>query len=179
MYEQFDKNYHLVQRFTEAFGLNEDQSQDLALYLWERCIQGAENQYYALYNKAKWLSTHSPEDNNVPLHMLVNVPDPSTEAAYDACTIYEDIDTALNKLTQRESKVIRYRFGLGETDELTLELVGKVFHVNRERARQIEAKAIRKLRHKSRSGVLKCYVGTLLDVQSTIKYVPMQIATCL
>ena len=62
-------------------------------------------------------------------------------------------------LTEREEKVIRLRFGLDDGKSKTLEEVGQIFGVTRERIRQIEAKALRKLRHPSRSRKLKDYMG--------------------
>jgi RNA polymerase primary sigma factor len=64
----------------------------------------------------------------------------------------------LGTLTSREEKVLRKRFGIGETTDHTLEEVGQDFEVTRERIRQIEAKALRKLRHPSRSRRLKSFV---------------------
>ena len=64
----------------------------------------------------------------------------------------------LSTLTRREEKVIRLRFGLGDGTPRTLEEVGTIFKVTRERVRQIEAKAIRKLQHPSRARKLKGYV---------------------
>jgi RNA polymerase primary sigma factor len=64
----------------------------------------------------------------------------------------------LATLTPREEKVLRMRFGIGETSDHTLEEVGQDFSVTRERIRQIEAKALRKLRHPSRSKRLKAFV---------------------
>ena len=64
-------------------------------------------------------------------------------------------DEILGSLTAREAKVLRMRFGIGMNNDHTLEEVGKQFDVTRERIRQIEAKALRKLRHPSRSDVLK------------------------
>jgi RNA polymerase primary sigma factor len=68
------------------------------------------------------------------------------------------INEALSSLTLREQQVLRLRFGLGEENSRTLEEVGRVFHVTRERIRQIEAKALRKLRHPSRSRKLRDYL---------------------
>src|SRR6185369_10616686 len=64
----------------------------------------------------------------------------------------------LATLTPREEKVLRMRFGIGESSDHTLEEVGQVFDVTRERIRQIEAKALRKLRHPSRSKRLKAFI---------------------
>jgi RNA polymerase primary sigma factor len=70
----------------------------------------------------------------------------------------EQVKDALNGLTQREQEVLRLRFGLDDGRSRTLEEVGKEFRVTRERIRQIEAKALRKLRHPSRSRRLKDYL---------------------
>ena len=69
----------------------------------------------------------------------------------------EQLDEVLDTLTDREENVLRLRFGLDDGKMRTLEDVGKVFNVTRERIRQIEAKALRKLRHPSRSKKLKEY----------------------
>lgn len=69
----------------------------------------------------------------------------------------EQIDSILSDLTPREEQVLRKRFGIGEKSDHTLEEVGKLFNVTRERIRQIEAKALRKLRHPVRSQVLRSY----------------------
>ena len=70
-----------------------------------------------------------------------------------------EISNVLLTLTEREEKVIRLRFGLEDGKSRTLEEVGQMFGVTRERIRQIEAKALRKLRHPSRSRKLKDYLG--------------------
>ena len=64
----------------------------------------------------------------------------------------------LKTLTPREEKVLRMRFGIGEKSDHTLEEVGQDFEVTRERIRQIEAKALRKLRHPSRSKQLRSFI---------------------
>lgn len=71
----------------------------------------------------------------------------------------EQIDGALKTLTEREAKVLKMRFGLGDGNEHTLEEVGQQFKVTRERIRQIEAKALRKLKHPSRSRKLKSFTN--------------------
>ncbi len=70
----------------------------------------------------------------------------------------EKLDDVLSSLTEREEKVLRLRFGLGDGYPRTLEEVGSVFNVTRERVRQIEAKALRKMRHPTRSRELKSFV---------------------
>lgn len=72
--------------------------------------------------------------------------------------LHEQLMEALSTLTEREQEVLRQRFGLDDGKPKTLEEVGKQFHVTRERIRQIEAKALRKLRHPSRSRKLKDYL---------------------
>ena len=69
------------------------------------------------------------------------------------------LEKILGTLSQREERVIRLRFGIGDGCPRTLEEVGAIFNVTRERIRQIEAKALRKLRHPSRSKKLRGYVN--------------------
>ena len=71
----------------------------------------------------------------------------------------EQLDEVMNTLTPREAKVLKLRFGLEDGRARTLEEVGKEFDVTRERIRQIEAKALRKLRHPSRSKRLRDYMN--------------------
>ena len=85
-----------------------------------------------------------------------NVPVPADAAAFTL--LKEQLVEVLSTLTEREQKVLRLRFGLDDGRARTLEEVGKVFNVTRERIRQIEAKALRKLRHPSRSRKLKDYL---------------------
>ena len=70
----------------------------------------------------------------------------------------EQIGKVLSDLTPREEQVLRKRFGLGEKSDHTLEEVGKLFNVTRERIRQIEAKALRKMRHPTRARELKPFL---------------------
>ena len=85
-----------------------------------------------------------------------NVPVPADAAAFTL--LKEPLVEVLSTLTDREQKVLRLRFGLDDGRARTLEEVGKEFNVTRERIRQIEAKALRKLRHPSRSRKLKDYL---------------------
>ncbi len=84
------------------------------------------------------------------------MPVPAEAAA--ATLLKEQLDEVLDTLTEREQKVLRLRFGMNDGRARTLEEVGKEFDVTRERIRQIEAKALRKLRHPSRSRKLRDYL---------------------
>ena len=75
----------------------------------------------------------------------------------------EQLDKVLSTLSEREEKVLRLRFGLGDGYPRTLEEVGSVFNVTRERVRQIEAKALRKMRHPTRSRELKVFMDWTMD----------------
>ncbi|MBT3236039.1 MAG: RNA polymerase sigma factor RpoD [Bdellovibrionales bacterium] len=83
----------------------------------------------------------------------------SPQDAVTSVTLAEQTRGVLSSLTPREEKVLRMRFGIGEKSDHTLEEVGQDFFVTRERIRQIEAKALRKLRHPSRSKLLKAYIN--------------------
>ena len=85
-----------------------------------------------------------------------SAPSPARLAAHSM--LKDQMQRVLSTLTRREEKVIRLRFGLGDGTPRTLEEVGTIFKVTRERVRQIEAKALRKLRHPSRSRLLKSFV---------------------
>jgi RNA polymerase primary sigma factor len=82
----------------------------------------------------------------------------SPQDAVMSVTLSEQTRSVLSTLTPREEKVLRMRFGIGEKSDHTLEEVGQDFFVTRERIRQIEAKALRKLRHPSRAKLLKSYI---------------------
>ena len=89
------------------------------------------------------------------------IPDPNAVDPQDAVIyshLVQETKDALATLTPREARVIELRFGIGEESNSTLEEVGHGCSVTRERIRQIEAKALRKLRHPSRSRVLKTYL---------------------
>ncbi len=84
----------------------------------------------------------------------------SPQDAVMSITLSEQTRSVLATLTPREEKVLRMRFGIGEKSDHTLEEVGQDFFVTRERIRQIEAKALRKLRHPSRAKMLKSYIDS-------------------
>jgi len=85
-----------------------------------------------------------------------DAPAPAEAAAYSL--LKEQIEEVLNTLNDREQNVLKLRFGLEDGRARTLEEVGKEFDVTRERIRQIEAKALRKLRHPSRSKKLRDFL---------------------
>ena len=87
---------------------------------------------------------------------MKDAPAPAEAASY--ILLKEQLESVLDTLTAREEKVLRLRFGLDDGRSRTLEEVGQEFGVTRERIRQIEAKALRKLRHPSRSRKLKDYL---------------------
>ena len=109
------------------------------------------------------ISMETPIGDDDDSHLGDFIEDQATlsplEAALNASlhTVTKDI---LDSLTQREAKVLRMRFGIEMNTDHTLEEVGKQFDVTRERIRQIEAKALRKLRHPSRSDKLRSFVDT-------------------
>ena len=84
-------------------------------------------------------------------------PNPDRELLHES--LRTEIERALETLTPREADVIRWYFGLGDQHPMTLEEIGETFDLTRERVRQIKEKAIRRLKHTSRSKILKTYLG--------------------
>ena len=97
------------------------------------------------------------EENNL-LDVLVNHDSPNADRALINESLSKEIERALGTLTERESVILKLFFGIGE-QEMTLEEIGERFGLTRERVRQIKEKAIRRLRHTSRSKLLKSYLG--------------------
>ena len=107
------------------------------------------------------VSLETPIGEEEDSHLGDFIPDDEVQAPSDVATftlLREQLSNVLHTLTDREQKVLRLRFGLDDGRARTLEEVGKEFDVTRERIRQIEAKALRKLRHPSRSKKLKDYL---------------------
>ncbi|MCI7261630.1 MAG: RNA polymerase sigma factor RpoD [Clostridium sp.] len=107
------------------------------------------------------VSLETPIGEEEDSHLGDFIQDDHVEVPADAATytlLHEQLMEVLKTLTEREQKVLRLRFGLDDGRPRTLEEVGKEFNVTRERIRQIEAKALRKLRHPSRSKKLKDYL---------------------
>jgi RNA polymerase primary sigma factor len=99
------------------------------------------------------------EDGDATLGDLIEAPDAANQhSAVEASALAESLAEALADLTPREQQILRMRFGIGGATDHTLEEVGKVFGVTRERIRQIEAKALEKLRHPTRARKLQTFI---------------------
>ena len=98
------------------------------------------------------------EDNSL-LDVLVNSDSPKADRLLMMESLQREIERSLSTLTERERDVIKLFFGIGMNHGLTLEEIGAKFDLTRERVRQIKEKAIRRLRHTSRSKLLKAYLG--------------------
>ena len=116
----------------------------------------------SMRNSGRHLSMDAPlatdEENN--LYDVLKTDEnttPETELLYDS--LRKEIDRAISTLTPREADVIRLYFGLNSKHPMTLEEIGEKFDLTRERVRQIKEKAIRRLKHTSRSKILKTYLG--------------------
>jgi RNA polymerase primary sigma factor len=107
------------------------------------------------------VSLETPVGEEDDTHLSDFIRDEDTEMPADEAgrmLLRRELETVLKSLTPREEKVLEMRFGLADGRARTLEEVGREFHVTRERIRQIEAKALRKLRHPSRSKRLRDYL---------------------
>jgi len=108
------------------------------------------------------VSLETPIGEEDDSHLGDFIPDDDSPAPHDSAAytlLKEQLEDVMNTLTPREAKVLKLRFGLEDGKARTLEEVGREFMVTRERIRQIEAKALRKLRHPSRSKKLKDYMN--------------------
>ena len=116
----------------------------------------------SLKNSGRHLSMDAPlvdgEDSNL-YDVLKFGESPNPEKDLLVESLQTEIDRALETLTPREADVIRLYFGLGQQQPLTLEEIGETFELTRERVRQIKEKATRRLKHTSRSKILKTYLG--------------------
>ena len=107
------------------------------------------------------ISMETPIGDDEDSHLGDFIEDLNTTSPIDAATNFglsEAVQKVLGSLTPREAKVLRMRFGINMNTDHTLEEVGKQFDVTRERIRQIEAKALRKLRHPSRAEQLRSFL---------------------
>lgn len=98
------------------------------------------------------------EDNRL-LDIVHNDSQPPPDSTLMSESLRQDVERSLATLTPRESEVVRLYFGLGREHPLTLEEIGELFKLTRERVRQIKEKALRRLRHTTRSNSLRSYLG--------------------
>ena len=91
--------------------------------------------------------------------VMMNEDLPSPEGGLISESLQREIERALTTLTSREADVVRLYFGLSGQHPLTLEEIGEKFDLTRERVRQIKEKAVRRLKHTSRSKILRTYLG--------------------
>jgi len=116
----------------------------------------------SMKNSGRHLSMDAPlvegEDSNLyDVLRSGETPNPDRELIHES--LRTEIERALETLTPREADVVRLYFGLGDQHPMTLEEIGETFDLTRERVRQIKEKAIRRLKHTSRSKILKTYLG--------------------
>ncbi len=116
----------------------------------------------SLRNSGRHVSMDAPlvqDEDNTMYDVLRNDegPTPESDLLYDS--LRKEIDRAISTLPPREADVIRFYFGLNGSHPMTLEEIGEKFDLTRERVRQIKEKAIRRLKHTSRSKILKTYLG--------------------
>ena len=98
-------------------------------------------------------------EENTLMDVIVNKDSPRADNTLMSESLQKEIERSLSTLTERERDVIKLFFGIGQNHGLTLEEIGAKFDLTRERVRQIKEKAIRRLRHSSRSKLLKSYLG--------------------
>lgn len=116
----------------------------------------------ALKIAGKHISFETPvksDDQGVLMDLLINDDEPSPDYKLMSNSLHKDIARSLSLLTKRESEVLRLYYGIDTDHSYTLEEIGEKFHLTRERVRQIKEKAIRRLRHTSRSKNLRSYLG--------------------
>lgn len=116
----------------------------------------------SLKNSGRHLSMDAPlsEGEDFSLYDVLNFGDsPNPEKSLLQESLSVEISRALETLTSREADVLRLYFGLGNTQPMTLEEIGEAFELTRERVRQIKEKGVRRLKHTSRSKILKTYLG--------------------
>ncbi|NQY43737.1 MAG: RNA polymerase sigma factor RpoD [Legionellales bacterium] len=162
MIETINKLNRISRQMLQEFG-REPQPDELAVRM-----EMPEDKVRKVLKIAKEpISMETPIGDDEDSHLGDFIEDTNVENPIDSATIAglrEATSEILSSLTPREAKVLRMRFGIDMNTDHTLEEVGQQFDVTRERIRQIEAKALRKLRHPSRSGKLKSFI---LDQENT------------
>ncbi len=119
---------------------------------------------YTLQMAGRHVSIDAPfsqgeEKNNSLLDVIANTKQPDPDNNLMSESLKNEIETVLATLSEREAKVIKLYFGINSENSATLEEIGEMFNLTRERVRQIKEKALRRLRHSSRSQNLKVYLG--------------------
>ena len=158
MIETINKINRAAREMLQKFGLEPD-PKDIA----EKLEMPEEKVRKVLKIAKEPISLATPIGDDEDSSLGDFVEDVTAISPIDAATIEglrETVQGILSTLTAREAKVLRMRFGIGMNNDHTLEEVGKQFDVTRERIRQIEAKALRKLRHPSRSELLKSFLDS-------------------
>jgi RNA polymerase primary sigma factor len=157
MVETINKVIRMSRQLSQELG-HDASSQELAVAL--KMPVARVEEILKIAQEPVSLETPIGEEEDSHLGDFLEDEDASAPAeAASANLLREQLSEVLETLTEREAKVLRLRFGLEDGRPRTLEEVGKEFDVTRERIRQIEAKALRKLRHPSRSKKLKDFLG--------------------
>ena len=106
------------------------------------------------------VSLYTPVGEEEERFLIDFIPDEEdyTEDVVVMSSLHDDVMQSLSELSDREKQIIMLRFGINGDGPMTLEQIGNIFNITRERVRQIETKALRKLRHPSRANKLKCYI---------------------
>lgn len=116
----------------------------------------------SIKNAVRHISMDAPlakgEDNNM-YDVLLSKDAPSPDKQLITDSLRKEIERALNTLTHREADIVRLYYGLNEKYPITLEEIGEAFNLTRERVRQIKEKAIKRLKHTTRSKILRTYLG--------------------
>ena len=151
---RFDVIYSYEQDYKKRLQLISDSS-GYPVAIVEECLK-----LYHLYLRSASLDVPIGEEEDTTLGQMISYEDePLPEDIVCEMLLKRDLDNVLGTLTDKEQKILRLRFGFDDGRARTLEEVGVQFGVTRERIRQIEAKALRKLRHPSRSQRLKDYLN--------------------
>ena len=127
-------------------------------FRWRR--KSISNNHFAIQKRKTQRLRHDAIFKSTNLEVLKNQPiEENLTANIEQSELKETTTRVLSSLTPREERVLRMRFGFSNNTDYTLEEVAQHFKVSRERIRQVEAKALRKLKHPSRSAILKPYLN--------------------
>ena len=163
MVEKINKLERITRQFIEDTG-HEPKMTSLA----EKMETSEQDVHKMLKIPSKPISWDTPDGgDNYPLQDITD--DSQTQSPFEHAVMFnlqETTEQALAGLSTREAKVLRMRFGIGTDDEYTLEEIGRHFDVTRERIRQIEAKAMRTLRHPARCAVLQTFLDNPDAIES-------------